>query len=115
MRDNISIEGDKNWIVESLIDDSCMAVMESVNPTICYVAFILEYEKGSGRILGSFCEQSSVACSYRGELLGLLGIHLIVLGIALANEGIHCKVEIARQLYGPSNCFHQLQFKNRLS
>ena len=42
-------------------------------------AFILECSKGQGRLTGAFPEKSMAACAYRGELLGLLVIHLILL------------------------------------
>jgi hypothetical protein len=48
-------------------------------PNLCSCAFILECSEGRGRIFGSFPEWSKVACAYRGELLGLLAIHLLLL------------------------------------
>jgi hypothetical protein len=36
---------------------------------------------GEGRILGKIVEGSKDACAYRGKLLGLLDIHLILLAI----------------------------------
>ena len=40
---------------------------------------MLEYKKGTGRIVGSFSESSRVANACRGKLLGLMAIHLILL------------------------------------
>ena len=47
-------------------------------PNICSTAFVLEYSDGRGRIIGSFPEQTMAACAYKGELLGLMDIHLIL-------------------------------------
>ena len=48
-------------------------------PHLCSAAFILECSKGSGWVFGSFPECSQGANAYRGELMGLLAIHLILL------------------------------------
>ena len=44
-------------------------------------AFILECTQGRGCLTGAFLEQTIAACSYRGELLGLMAIHLILLSV----------------------------------
>lgn len=68
--------------------------MNAVDPMVCLAAFIFECQKGPGRISGSFCEQSSVACSYQGELLGLLAIHLIALSVIKANDSLTGSLDI---------------------
>lgn len=99
MWDNLTVEGEEDWILESIREGDCVAVtdgsyMDGVDSTVCSAAFIFECQKKRGRITGSFCEQSSVACSYRGELLGLLAIHLILASVCTANEGFQGAVEI---------------------
>jgi len=37
--------------------------------------------QGCGCLTGAFSEQTMVACSYRGELFGLMAIHLILLSL----------------------------------
>ena len=54
-------------------------------PDLCSAAFVLEYRKGRGKIFGSFPEQSVAAGAYRGELLGLMAIHLILLTVNKVN------------------------------
>ena len=53
--------------------------MRELLPNLDSAAFILECSEGSSRIIGSFAEASRGASAYRGELLGLMGIHLILL------------------------------------
>ena len=48
-------------------------------PELCSAAFILECKEGTGSIVGSFPEASKVTNAYRGELLGLMAMHLILL------------------------------------
>ena len=54
-------------------------VLSKLFPSVCSAAFVLECSQGRGKIVGSLIEQSAVACAYRGELLGLMAIHLIFL------------------------------------
>ena len=83
MWENLEIKDDKDWLVESIATGTCMAVtdgsyMEDIYPDICSAAFIYECQQGRGRIVGSFTERSSDAWAYRGELMGLMAIHLIL-------------------------------------
>ena len=83
MWDNLAITGDLDWIAASIADNSCVAVtdglyMKDLYPYLNSAAFILECSKGRGRLMGSFVENTPNAGSYRGELLGLMGIHLIL-------------------------------------
>jgi hypothetical protein len=55
--------------------------MKELYPNINSTAFVLECTKGQGRLMGSFVEHTRDACSYPGELLGLMAIHLILLAI----------------------------------
>ena len=83
MWDNLAITGDLDWIAASIADNSCVAVtngsyMKDLYPYLNSAAFILECSKGRGRLMGSFVENTPNAGSYRGELLGLMAIHLIL-------------------------------------
>ena len=78
--------GDPDWITEAIADNTLMAFtdgsyIKEINPNLCSVVYILECNLGRDRIVGSFPKQSLVACAYRGELLGLLAIHLILLSV----------------------------------
>jgi hypothetical protein len=55
--------------------------MNNMYPSMNSCAFILECTKGRGRLSGGFPEPSKAAGTYRGELLGLLAIHLILFAI----------------------------------
>ena len=52
--------------------------MREVHPHLCSTAFMVECTDGTGVISGSFAEFSAVASAYRGELLGLMAVHLIL-------------------------------------
>ena len=83
MWDNLAITGNLDWIAASIADNSCVAVtvgsyMKELYPYLNSAAFVLVCSKGRGRLMGSFLENTPNAGSYRGELLGLMAIHLIL-------------------------------------
>jgi hypothetical protein len=84
--DNLSIMGDPDWIAALIADNSWVAVtdgsyMKELFPDLNSAAFVLECSKGRGRLMGSFVEHTPNAGAYRGELLGLMAIHLILQSI----------------------------------
>jgi len=80
------VVGKDTWLQEAIADNSLMAVTDGSYikeqwPDLCSASFILECTKGRGRLIGDFADHNEDACAYRGELLGLLAIHLILLAI----------------------------------
>jgi hypothetical protein len=63
-------------------------------------AVVIECTKGRGRLWCSFPEASLAACSYRGELLGLMAIHLLLLAINEANPTLSGSVHIYSDCLG---------------
>jgi hypothetical protein len=85
--------GDDTWIAMAIINNSLLAVTdgsymgkEFAHMNSC--AFIMECTQGRGKLVGTFLEQSHAAGAYRGELLGLLAIHLILLAVDNATREI---------------------------
>ncbi len=79
--DSLSLTGDKDWLLEAIEEGTCVVVtdgsyIKALFPDVFLAAFVLECSRGCGTIMGSFDEQSSVACAYGAELLGLMAIHL---------------------------------------
>jgi hypothetical protein len=96
-------------------------------PNLCSAAFVLECAKGQGQMIGSFSESLTVANAYRGELQGLMAIHLILLSINKINCNLSGGVEIVSDCLGalkhvsslppyriPSRCRHSDILKNLL-
>jgi hypothetical protein len=52
--------------------------MKDTYPQLNSAAFVFECTKGRGRLWGSFVKHTPYAGSYRGKLLGLMAIHLIL-------------------------------------
>jgi hypothetical protein len=116
------VSGGKSWIHESI--DSLVAVTDGsyireIYPNLCSAAFVMECSKGRGRIVGSLLEALSVANAYRGELLGLLAIHLILLSVNKLHRDLSGRVEVVSDCLGalkrvtnlppyriPSRCHH---------
>ncbi len=78
--------GDDHWIRDAIAAGSCIVVSDGsfireIHPRLCSTAFIMECTHGRGRLIGSFKEASQVANAYRGELLGLMAIHLLLVAV----------------------------------
>ena len=99
--------------------------MNRVYPNVNSAAFIFECSKGSGRIIGYFVEHSPDAGSYRGELLGLMAIHLILKGVNEFHPLLGGSIEIISDCKGalhkvenmppyqiPTRCSHPDILKN---
>jgi hypothetical protein len=77
MWENLQWIGDEDWLAVAIAEGTCIPVADGSNmkdlyPTISSAAVILECTKGRGRVWCSFPEASRAACSYRGELVGLM-------------------------------------------
>ena len=90
MWEHLSLEGGSDWLPAAIQDNSLVAVadgsyMRQMYPDLCAMAFVLECKKGRGRIIGSFSEES-IANAYRGELLGIMAVHLILVSVNRLNS-----------------------------
>ena len=88
-------------------------------PELCSVAFVLEDNKGRGQLAGAFAEASVAVNAYRGELLGLMAVHLLLLVVESVSPGLSGSVTIYSNCKGalgrvaklppyriPSQCRH---------
>jgi hypothetical protein len=82
----------------AMTDGSSMKAL--LYPDIHLAAFVLECKNRMGRIWGSFPGLSRCGCNYRGELVGLMAIHLIILATNEANAGPTGRVEIRSDCLG---------------
>ena len=76
------------------------AYIKEVVPDLCSVSFILECKDNTGQIVGLFPEASRIANAYRGELLGLMAIHLILLAANKVWPRLEDKVKIYSDCLG---------------
>ncbi len=91
--EHLSITGGFNLLHEAIKDGTLVAVTDGsyihkLYPNLCSAAFVMNCAKGWGCLIGFFLEALLVANAYRGELLGLMAIHLILLSI----DRIHCNL-----------------------
>ena len=73
-----------DWIKEAIQDESLTAVSDGsyirqLHPELCSAAMIMECQRTKQRLVLSFSESCKQANAYRGELLGLMAIHLLLL------------------------------------
>ena len=117
---------------KSIADNSLVAVTDGSYTKEQYpnpnsAAFIFDCAKGRGRLIASFPEKTKYANAYRGKLLGLMGIHLILLSINRVNPTLAGLVKVYSDCLGalsrvddlpafriPSRCRHSDILKNIL-
>jgi hypothetical protein len=86
MWQDMRLTGDDGWLEDAIRKNTLVAVrdgsyMQALHLNINSCAFILERTQRGGRFTGAFLEQTITVCSYHGELLGLMAIHLILLSV----------------------------------
>ncbi len=122
--EHMTVHGGVEWLEHAISEGLLVAVTDrsyirELFPNLCSAAFVLECSKGQGRVYGSFLEALLVANAFRGELLGLLAIHLILLSINTIIPQLSGSVEVVSDCLGalkrvmclppyqiPSRCLH---------
>jgi hypothetical protein len=97
--------GDDGWLISAIEAGSVLAVVDGLYIRELFTdanscAFVLECQEGRGRILGRLVEGSPDACAYRGELLELLAIHLILLAVNKLRPSLTGSVHIGSDCLG---------------
>ncbi len=91
--DDLKVTGGTDWVAQAIADNSLVAVTDGSYikepfPDLCSAAFVLECTQGRGRLVGAFAEASAAANAYRGELLGLMAVHLLLLAVDMVLPGL---------------------------
>ena len=102
---NLNCSGDGRWIYEAIQNQTLVCVADGsyireLHSTVCATALIMECSRGSGRLTLSFTDTSPHANAYRGELLGLMAIFLILHGVHLSQPGLPGSVMIYSDCQG---------------
>jgi hypothetical protein len=103
--EHMSVSGGMEWLNKSILEGTLVTMTDGsyireLFPNLCSAAFVLECSKGQGRVVGLFSEALIVANAYRGELLGLLAIHLILLSINKIHPTLAGSIEIVSDCLG---------------
>jgi hypothetical protein len=91
--DDLKVTGGTDWVAQAIADNSLVAVTDGSYikehlPDLCSAAFVLECTQGRGPLVGAFAEASAVANAYRGELLGLMAVYLLLLAVEMVLPGL---------------------------
>jgi hypothetical protein len=103
--EHMAVYGGVEWLEHAISAGTLVAVTDGsyireIYPNLCLSAFVLECSKGRGRVFGSFSEALLVANAYRGELLGLMTIHLNLLSVNKINPTLLGCVEVVLDCQG---------------
>ena len=130
--EDLQWRGDIDWMQSAITNGTCVVVADgsyqpSVRKDLCSTGFFFECTEGSGKLVGSFAEFSVSANAYRGELLGLMAAHLVLLGINTLVPDLQGKVTVFSDCRGaldkvkglpplrlPAKCKHSDILKNIL-
>jgi hypothetical protein len=104
----LSSPDDFIWICHAIAERTLVCVtdgsyIKQLCPLLCSAAVILECSQGRGRLILSFPKRSKNANAYRGELLGLMCIHLLLLSFNLSWPGLKGSVDIYSDCLGALN------------
>ncbi len=105
--------GDDGWLAMVIQENTLVLVtnrsyMQELYPHMNSCAFILECTQGRSHLTGAFSEQMIAACSYWGELLGLMAIHLILLSLNRINPTLTGLAHIYSDCLGALNKIQHL-------
>ncbi len=103
--EHMSIEGGTSWVARAITDGLLVAItdgsfIKQIYPHLCLAAFILECSQGRGQIISLFKEASKAANAYRGELLGLMAIRLILVSVNQLHKSLSRKAKVVSDCLG---------------
>ena len=103
--DDMQLTGGTEWLGESISKNCLMAVTDGsfireLLPDFSSACLIFECTQGRDRLIVIFAEHSAVANAYRGELLGLMSIHLLLLSVHRISPDLQCSVKIYSDCLG---------------
>jgi len=81
--DDLKYTGDGTWIYSAIENGSLMCVSDGsyireLHTDVCSAAIILECSQGRGRLSLSILDVAPTVNAFRGELLGLMAVHLLL-------------------------------------
>jgi hypothetical protein len=103
--EHMTVHGGFEWLEHEILEGLLVAVTDGsyirkLYPHLYSAAFVLECSSGRGRVYRSFLESLFVANAYRGELLGLMAIHLILLSINTISPQLLGSVKVMSDCLG---------------
>jgi hypothetical protein len=128
---NMASEDGGKWLEEAIKDNSLVCITDGsyireMCPHLCSAAVILECTKGRWKLVVAMSEKYKQANAYRGELLGLMAVHLLLLAVNQTNPDLEGSAHIYSDCLGapldkvenlprhriPSKCRHSDILKN---
>ena len=101
----MQLTGGTEWLGEAISENCLMSVtygslIRELLPDFCLACLVLECTQGRGRLIVAFSEHSAAANAYRGELHGLMAIHLFLLSVHRISPALQGSVKIYSECIG---------------
>ena len=97
--DDMQLTGDTEWLGYAISENCLMVVTDGsfireLLPDFCLACLVLECTQERGRLIVIFSQHSAAANAYRGELFGLMTIHLLLLSVHRISPALQGSVKI---------------------
>ncbi len=108
MWEHTTLVGQPSWIAMAIRNNTLMAAtdgsyMRHLAQDSCAAAFVLECSRGSGKFTGVFAVSGKASNAYRGELLGLLAVHLVLQSVQETSPNLRGSAEVYCDCLGAIN------------
>jgi len=102
---SLKVTGDGSWLYEAIKAGSLMCVSDGsfireLHPHICSAAIMFECTNCGGQLSLAFADRSLSANAFRGELMGLMAIHLILHSLSEIHPTLTGRVDIYSDCMG---------------
>ncbi len=101
----MKVLGGTDWLLQAIAGRTLIAVTDGSYIRehyleLCSAAFILECTQGGGCVTGAFHEESIDADAFRGELLGLMAVYLLLLVFNTVSPRLTCRCGFTQIAWG---------------
>jgi hypothetical protein len=102
---DLKFTGDGTWVYEAIQNGSLVCVsdgsyLKELHPHMCSAAIMMECSQGGGRLSLALTDQYLSANAFRGELLGLMAIHLLLHSISITHPDLTGNTDIYSDCMG---------------
>ena len=97
--------GDGTWLYQAILDATLLCVLDGsyireLQPDLCSTTIMMECSQGRGCLSLAFTDRSPFTNAFRGELLRLMAIHLLLHSLNITRPNLTGSVQIHSDCMG---------------